>query len=81
MLEKSLKAMQGILKRDIYVLRYPGFPIDELKTPDPDPLAAIRYSCVHWVSHFCDMYSNNCPKDQGSLYGDPISRFLRQFCL
>ncbi|EHK19822.1 uncharacterized protein TRIVIDRAFT_209827 [Trichoderma virens Gv29-8] len=30
-----------------------------LTAPDSDPLAAMRYSCVHWVDHFCDMHNSN----------------------
>lgn len=51
---RSLQTMAKILKKNIYALRYPGFPIDEIETPDPDPLAAIRYSCTSWIDHLCD---------------------------
>jgi hypothetical protein len=44
----------GTLKRDIYDLRRPGYPISQVKTPSPDPLASIRYSCVYWVDHLQD---------------------------
>ena len=27
-------------------LEAPGFPIDTVRVPDPDPLAVVRYSCV-----------------------------------
>jgi hypothetical protein len=37
-LQRSLQAMQETLKRDIYGLGHPGFTIDDLKIPDPDPI-------------------------------------------
>lgn len=48
---KSLRTMARMLRRDIYSLASPGYPIDQVRQPDPDPLAALRYSCVHWVDH------------------------------
>jgi hypothetical protein len=48
---RSLGAMSRMLRRDIYSLVHPGYAIDQVKQPDPDPLAAIRYACVYWVDH------------------------------
>lgn len=45
-LARSLDLFYGKLERDIYHLQAPGCPIDEVLAPDPDPLAAIRYSCI-----------------------------------
>uniref|UniRef100_A0A0D2YF15 NACHT domain-containing protein n=1 Tax=Fusarium oxysporum (strain Fo5176) TaxID=660025 RepID=A0A0D2YF15_FUSOF len=51
---RSLEALSETLKRDVYKLGAPGFPIDQVSPPDPDPLASIRYSCVFWVDHLHD---------------------------
>ncbi|KAJ5776942.1 Pfs NACHT and WD domain protein [Penicillium odoratum] len=48
---RSMQAMSVTLKRDVYGLRHPGFLIDDLRIPVLDPLASIRYSCIHWVDH------------------------------
>ena len=48
---RSLEALSTTLRRDIYNLVTPGFPIDRVSPPNPDPVAAIRYSCVSWVDH------------------------------
>lgn len=49
---RSLRSMTSTLNRqDIYDLRAPGYPAEEVKTPDPDPLSPVRYSCVYWVYH------------------------------
>jgi archaellum biogenesis ATPase FlaH len=48
---KSLEAMNRTLRRDIYGLVYPGYPIERVKPPDPEPLAAIQYACLYWVDH------------------------------
>ncbi len=42
------------LRRDIYNLGDPGFLINQVKQPNPDPLAAARYSCIYWIDHLCD---------------------------
>ncbi|KAJ5195464.1 uncharacterized protein N7498_008902 [Penicillium cinerascens] len=39
---KSLQAMSGALRCDIYSLFHPGYPIHMVKQPDPDPLVALR---------------------------------------
>jgi hypothetical protein len=52
---RSLESMAQNLRRDIYDLQHPGCYIDEVKSPDPDPLAPIRYACVYWVDHLCEI--------------------------
>lgn len=44
---RSLQSMDATLQRDIYCLRAPGYPISQLQQPNPDPLIAVRYSCVY----------------------------------
>ncbi|KAL2884623.1 Vegetative incompatibility protein HET-E-1 [Ceratocystis lukuohia] len=51
---RSLDLLCEILERDIYHLQDPGYLINEVSTPDPDPLAAIRYSCIFWIGHLHD---------------------------
>ncbi|KAH9210932.1 hypothetical protein DL95DRAFT_306965 [Leptodontidium sp. 2 PMI_412] len=51
---RSLQLMSTTLRRDIYNLRAPGISIDQVKPPDPDPLAGIRYSCLYWVDHILE---------------------------
>jgi len=67
----SLQVMSGTLRRDIYSLYSPGFPIEEVKKPEPDPLATIGYSCIYWVDHLrdCDpsTNANNDVQDCGSV--------------
>ncbi|KAL2887333.1 Vegetative incompatibility protein HET-E-1 [Ceratocystis lukuohia] len=51
---RSLDILHEVLRRDIYGLEAPGYRIDEVSVPEPDPLAPIRYSCLFWVDHLCD---------------------------
>src|SRR3954469_4260127 len=51
---KSLAILSSRLHRDMYSLKEPGFPIENAKPADPDPLAASRYPCVYWVDHLHD---------------------------
>ena len=70
--------MTQTLKRDMYGLQHPGFSIEDVsrRVPDPDPLAAIRYACIHWVNHFIDasniLGTGDCVPDGGA-----IERFLQ----
>ncbi|KAL2192750.1 NACHT domain-containing protein [Corynascus similis CBS 632.67] len=77
---RSLQVMQQTLRQDIYSLGAPGFSIDKVTPPYPDPLAAIRYSCVYWVNHLRDCGpKKNATKDLQD--GGSIDTFLREKCL
>ncbi|KAM4054550.1 WD domain, G-beta repeat domain-containing protein [Hirsutella rhossiliensis] len=51
---QSLRAMGTTLAEDVYTLLDPAFPIQRIETPRPDPLQAVRYSCVYWVDHLVE---------------------------
>jgi hypothetical protein len=57
---RSLQVMSRTLQRDIYSLGALGYPIKPIKQPGPDPLVALRYSCIYWVDHLYDWNSNYC---------------------
>lgn len=73
---KSLNAMSTVLRRDMYGLEAPGFPIGDVQTPASDPLATVRYPCVSWVDHLRDSISNNNTA-QRNIY-DVVYTFLEQ---
>ena len=77
---RSLQVMSKALRRDIYRLKAPGISIDQVKQPDPDPLAAARYSCLYWVDHLLDCNTrgnaNDDLKDGGSIYSFLYKSFL-----
>jgi hypothetical protein len=77
---RSLQVMSKTLQRDVYSLSAPGISIDEVKQPVPDPLAAVRYSCLYWVNHLLDCNTtgnaNNDLKDGGSVYSFLCQSFL-----
>jgi hypothetical protein len=54
----SLQAMFETLRRDIFQLKFPGFPIEKIIPPSPDPLVTTRYACVYWVDHLHGCYKN-----------------------
>lgn len=58
---RSLQVLSKTLRRDIYDIRAPGRLIEEIETPNPDPLAGARYSGVYWVDHLsdCDIVANH----------------------
>ncbi|PHH51561.1 Vegetative incompatibility protein HET-E-1 [Ceratocystis fimbriata CBS 114723] len=51
---RSLDLLCGELSRDIYGLQAPGYLIDQVSIPEPDPLASLGYSCLFWVDHLRD---------------------------
>ena len=67
--------MSKTLHRNMYNLRSPGARIDQIEQPNPDPLAAVRYSCVYWVDHLAE----SGPSHTDSLReGGTVDRFLRE---
>lgn len=48
---RSLNQLSKILHHDIYSLNLPGVSIKHVSSPNPDPLAPIRYSCIYWIDH------------------------------
>jgi hypothetical protein len=67
---ESVKIMTRDLHRDMYDLKELGYPIENVKQPKPDPLAALRYSCVYWIDHLCD-------SNLSSSSIDVVDEFLR----
>ncbi|KAF2469396.1 uncharacterized protein BDR25DRAFT_334966 [Lindgomyces ingoldianus] len=69
---KSLQVMSKTLRQDMYSLRQLGYPAEQAKQPDPDPLAASRYSCIYWVDHLCE--SRACGLHDGSAINSFIEK-------
>jgi hypothetical protein len=72
---RSVQAMSKTLRQDMYDLRLPGISIKSVQVPSHDPLAALRYSCVYWASHFNEAYQSNLT-DDGMIY-----QFLQNYFL
>ena len=72
---RSLGLMLGTLQRDMYKFIAPGVPIDQVQ----DPLATLRYSCIHWADHLCDSASRNSTRQDDILhdYSD-VQNFLKK---
>jgi hypothetical protein len=76
---KSIHVMSRTLRRDIYSLQALGCPIEEVKQPDPNPLSASRYSCVYWVDHLWDWYSNSDTDPKVDLQdGGTVDVFIKR---
>ncbi len=74
---RSLQIMSRVLQRDIYRLGSPGFSIERVEEPSPDPLAAVRYSCIYWIDHLrdCDSPLEEVSRLQNSSM---VDTFLRE---
>jgi hypothetical protein len=77
---RSLEVMSRTLRHDVFSLRAPGISIDQVKQPDPDPLAVARYSCLYWVDHLLQCNTrgiiHNNFKDDGSVYNFLSTSYL-----
>ena len=73
---RSLIALSTVLRRDMYNLKAPGFPIDKVQAPSSDPLATVRYSCVFWVDHLRDSTSDKDAPQHNAL--DAIQTFVER---
>jgi NACHT domain/Heterokaryon incompatibility protein (HET) len=72
---RSLEVLSKILRRDIYSLHVPGYPIKQVEPPDPDPLAASRYSCIYWADHLSDWSARPCGSLKPNL--SAVEKFVR----
>jgi hypothetical protein len=78
-LSRSLQILSKTLYRDMYSLYALGYPIERVKQPEPDPLAASRYSCIYWVDHLCDWTSNSRVQENRDLQaGGTVEVFMRE---
>ena len=76
---KSLELLSRTLRRNIYRISHPGFSVEGVTPPSPDPLGPAQYSCVYWVNHLFDAQPDRTPIGIGDLQdGGPVHRFLRQ---
>lgn len=51
---QSLRALNRVLRKDIYGLVHPGCLIDDISYPGLSPLAMVAYPAVYWVDHLDD---------------------------
>ena len=80
MVSQSVDAMKKTLRRDLYDLVDPGCIIEQVDCPKPDPLIPIRYACLHWIDHLCEI--NNDLYDQVGLCDNgTIDEFLKNHFL
>jgi hypothetical protein len=76
---RSIQAMSGNLQRDMYQLDTLGYPIEQVQQPKPDPLAALRYSCIYWIDYLCEWMSNSSTYDRSILMsGGVVDGFMRK---
>jgi hypothetical protein len=74
---RSLQAMSMTLQRDIYNLCYPGLSIDQVKPASPDPLTPLRYSCVYWADHLCEVYNSSLHYQSDLCNSGTVHLFLQ----
>jgi hypothetical protein len=79
MFSESLAILSRTLHRDMYSLKALGTPVENIQSPEPNPLAASRYSCVYWIDHLCDSKPNYSANSVGGLQVlGALDEFLRK---
>jgi hypothetical protein len=79
MFSESLAILSRTLHRDMYSLKALGTPVENIQPPEPNPLAASRYSCVYWIDHLCDSKPNYSANSVGGLQDlSALDEFLRK---
>lgn len=79
MFARSLQIMSQTLHRDMYDLKEPGYLAEQVRQPDPDPLAASRYACSHWIAHLDNSHPLTSPEHAASLQDEgAVHDFLKQ---
>ncbi|CAN9463327.1 unnamed protein product [Alternaria alternata] len=75
---RSLAILSRTLHRDIYSLEGPGYPIENVKLPEADPLAVSRYPCIYWIDHLHDSEPKCWPNSVADLQMRAVYNFLRR---
>ena len=76
---RSLAILSQTLQRDIYSLGSLGFAIEDVRPPEPDPLAASRYLCVYWIDHLYDSKPKSWADSVSNLQvTGAIDKFIRR---
>lgn len=76
---RSLEVISKTLERNIYSLSGLGYPIEQVQEPDPDPLAASRYSCLYWVDHLYEWEPLDCTDGKVDLQDrGAVDLFMRE---
>jgi tRNA isopentenyl-2-thiomethyl-A-37 hydroxylase MiaE len=77
---RCIDAMSSALSRNMYSLDC-GFKPKDIRPPEPDSLATMRYPCVFWADHLC-FRDGECSErqqelaDDGGVYGFLKEHFL-----
>ncbi|CAN9079598.1 unnamed protein product [Alternaria alternata] len=75
---RSLAILSRTLHRDIYSLEGPGYPIENVKLPEADPLAVSRYPCIYWIDHLHNSEPKCWPNSVADLQMRAVYNFLRE---
>jgi hypothetical protein len=76
---RSLQVMSKTLRRNMYSLGALGHPAKRVHQLHQDPLAASRYSCIHWADHLCELNLTSLANYNNVLHdGGIVDVFLRE---
>ncbi|KAF3076958.1 hypothetical protein CFAM422_000570 [Trichoderma lentiforme] len=73
----SIRAMSSGLRQNMYNLDY-GFKPDDMRPPQPDPLAPIQYSCVFWADHLAAAIGESFDHERVLADDGEVLKFMRE---
>ena len=73
---RFLQVISKKLRRDISSLSVPGFPINQVKQPDPDPLSSAKYLYMYWIGHLLD-YDPTSNATNDLQNNESVNKFLQ----
>ena len=77
---RSIDAMSK-LRKNIYTLPHVGSKSKDITVPSPDPLEGLRYSCVYWARHVCQVCLQLDVQRNGTQLYDQVYQFLQAHLL
>ncbi|KAH7133727.1 hypothetical protein EDB81DRAFT_659291, partial [Dactylonectria macrodidyma] len=76
---RSLETLSRTLRRNMYDIEDLGTGIDDVSTPDPNPLEASTYSCLYWIDHLLESDSPDNQQIPEALEQDgPVHVYLQE---
>ncbi|KAL0933735.1 nwd1 protein [Colletotrichum truncatum] len=74
---RSMEALSGTLRRDIYELRAPGSLAEDISPPTPDPLDPLKYFCTYWVDHLDAAFPATSPNYTHEKIYETVHTFIK----
>ena len=80
-ISRCLLSAMSKLRKNIYAQLHVGSKSEDITVPSPDPLEGLRYPCVYWARHVCQVGLQLDPQRNGAQLYDQVYQFLQEHFL